>query len=85
MILPIQPGMALGGPEWIVLLVIPLLYIAPIWLSVRMYRDGESHWRLFSIIAVLLLSWVGFVLVLATKSGIRGYLEGRSQPRSHRR
>ena len=75
----LQPllAMALGGPELMVLVGIPLLYIVPIWLSIRNYRDGQSHWRLISIVAVLFMSWVGFILVRAIKSGIRGYVEGR--------
>jgi hypothetical protein len=69
--------MALGGPELMVLIGIPLLYIVPIWVSIRVYREGQSHWRLISIVAVLLMSWVGFILVRAVKSGIGGYAEGR--------
>ena len=70
-------AVVLGGPELMVLIGIPLLYVVPIWVSIRVYREGQSHWRLISIVAVLFMSWIGFILVRAVKSGIRGYVEGR--------
>jgi hypothetical protein len=71
-----------GGPEIFLLIVLPLLYVVPIWLSFRKYREGEEHWRGLSILATLLLSWVGYILIGSIRAGAKGYVEGRIQPDS---
>jgi hypothetical protein len=72
--------LGLAGPELFLLLALPLLYVLPVWLSVRRYGPGQQHWRLFSILATLLLSWVGFILVASVRAGLAGYVEGRRPP-----
>ena len=68
------PG--LGASETLVVLGIPLLYALPIWLACRRYGPGQYHWRLVAILATLLLSWIGYILVNAIKAGIAGFAEG---------
>lgn len=68
---------ALGGDEMRILLSIPLFYLVPIWLSFRYYGKGERYWRLFSILATVVGSWLGFVIVRAIRAGLRAHLEGR--------
>lgn len=70
---------ALSGDEMRILLSIPLFYLVPIWLSFRYYGKGEAHWRLFSILATVMGSWLGFVIVRAIRAGLRRYLEGRKE------
>ena len=74
----------LGGSEMFVLIVLPLLYVLPIWMSFRKYREGKSHWRALSIIATLLLSWIGYILISSLHSGASGYTQARVQPPSPR-
>lgn len=75
---PFVSFVPLGGQELFILLGIPLLYILPIWLSLRWYGPEQRQWRAISIIASLLMSWVGFILVRAIHSGFAGYQEGRA-------
>lgn len=75
----------LGGSELFVLIVIPLLYVVPIWMSFRKYGEGKAHWRGLSILATLLLSWIGYIIVSSIHAGTKGYVEGRIQASSSAR
>lgn len=79
---PILSIGGLGGRELFVLMVLPLLYIVPIWMSFRKYGEGKAHWRGLSILATLLFSWIGYILINSIHAGTQGYVEGRIQPPS---
>ncbi len=70
----------LGGRELSVLIVLPLLYVIPIWMSFRKYGEGKAHWRGLSILATLLFSWIGYILISSIHAGTKGYVEGHIQP-----
>jgi hypothetical protein len=76
---PILAFGPLGGPEMFILLLLPLLYLVPIWLSFRKYGEGKGHWRMLSIVATLLFSWLGYIVIGSLHSGAKGYVEARVQ------
>ena len=72
----------IGPSELFILLLLPLAYVLPIWLAFRKYGEGQSHWRALAILATVLFSWIGYILVSCVHAATGGYVEGRKPSRS---
>jgi len=72
----------LDPSELFILLLLPLCYVLPIWLACRKYGEGKSHWRTIAILATVMFSWLGYILVSCIYSATGGYREGRTGPKS---
>jgi hypothetical protein len=69
----------MGTPELFVLLGIPLLFILPVWLSLKIYKDELRFWRQLSCLASILASWPGFIIVRSIHQARKGYEDQRRQ------
>ena len=78
MSLALIPG--LGRQESLLVFSLLILWVVPIWLSIRIYRENQAHWRLFSVLATVCFSWIGFIVVRSIRAGASGYVDGRTKP-----
>ena len=72
----------IGPSELFILLLLPLGYVLPIWLAFRKYGEGKAHWRTLAIVATVMFSWLGYILVSCIYSATGGYREGRTGSKS---
>jgi hypothetical protein len=69
----------MGTQELFVLLGIPLLFILPVCLSLKIYKDELRFWRQLSCLASILASWPGFIIVRSIHQARKGYEDQRRQ------
>jgi hypothetical protein len=73
----------IGQTELFTLLLLPLGYVLPIWMVCRKYGEVKSHWWAMAILAVLLFSWIGYILISGNQSGTGATVKDARDVRNH--